>query len=58
VSSPAAAVRRHLPVGYELTRSPIAERGWFITVSYRDGSVTRGWIGRHGRLHLDRRSPN
>ncbi|WP_297542317.1 hypothetical protein [Amycolatopsis sp.] len=51
-------MRSQLPVSLEVARSPIAERGWFITIAYRDGSVTRGWIGKHGHLHLDRRSPN
>jgi hypothetical protein len=43
---------RAWPVRYEVSRSPIAERGWFITVTHSDGTRTTGWIGRHFRVHL------
>jgi hypothetical protein len=43
---------RAWPVRYEVTRSPIAERGWFITITHSDGTLTTGWIGKHFRVHL------
>lgn len=34
----------------ELHRSPIAEHGWFVTVTDAHGGETTGWIGRRNRV--------
>jgi hypothetical protein len=36
----------------DITRSPIAERGWFITLTTGDGSEIDGWIDKNHHCHL------
>jgi hypothetical protein len=38
------------PFHCELHRSPIAEQGWFVTLTDDHGAEAIGWIGKHNRV--------
>ncbi|HEV7977255.1 hypothetical protein [Amycolatopsis sp.] len=49
--------RRRRQLHCELHRSPIAEHGWFVTLTDAHGGETTGWIGKRNRVGFLGRRP-
>jgi hypothetical protein len=56
-TTPALAASVAVAAKIELTRSPIAEHGWFVTVTDIHGGSITGWIGKNHRCTFDADRP-